>query len=101
MNQDEMFDAWNRAKVSNDFSRIFPDWNEPDARSLIRRDRNHPSVISWSIGNEIPEQSESLGGTTGQFLQNIVHEEDSTRLATTAMNNANANSALAGVIDII
>jgi len=98
---DEMFDAWNRAKVSNDFSRIFPDWNEPDARSLIRRDRNHPSVISWSIGNEIPEQSESLGGTTGQFLQNIVHEEDSTRLATTAMNNANANSALAGVIDII
>ncbi|KAF2852734.1 glycoside hydrolase family 2 protein [Plenodomus tracheiphilus IPT5] len=98
---DEIFDTWNYAKVDNDFHRIFPDWHEPDLRSFIRRDRNHPSIISWSVGNELAEQSNSTGGATGKMLQDIVHEEDPTRLVTLGMNNAGPNTSLANAIDII
>ncbi|KAH7067731.1 glycoside hydrolase superfamily [Paraphoma chrysanthemicola] len=101
MVMDEIFDTWNYAKVENDFHRIFPDWHEPDLRSFIRRDRNHPSIISWSIGNELAEQSNSTGGATGKMLQDIVHEEDPTRPVTVGKNNAGPNTALASVIDII
>lgn len=98
---DEIFDTWNYAKVENDFHRIFPDWHEPDLRSFIRRDRNHPSIISWSVGNELPEQSNSTGGATGKMLQDVVHQEDPTRLVTVAMNGAAPNTSLANAIDII
>ncbi|KAH8719254.1 glycoside hydrolase superfamily [Phaeosphaeriaceae sp. PMI808] len=98
---DELFDAWNNGKTSNDFHLIFSDWHEPDTRSFLRRDRNHPSIIAWSIGNEIPEQSNAQGGATGKMLQGIVREEDPTRQATVAMNGAGPNSALADAIDII
>ncbi|PVI05766.1 glycoside hydrolase family 2 protein [Periconia macrospinosa] len=98
---DELFDAWKEPKVENDFSRIFDDWYEPDMRNFIRRDRNHPSIIGWSTGNEIPEQSQAAGGETGKMLQDIVHEEDPTRLATNAMNSAGPSSSLSKVIDII
>lgn len=98
---DEMFDAWNQGKTSNDFHLIFGDWHEPDLRSFIRRDRNHPSVIAWSIGNEIPEQSTADGGKTGQMLKDIARDEDPTRGVTSAMNSAGTNAALPGVVDII
>ncbi|KAF2796519.1 glycoside hydrolase family 2 protein [Melanomma pulvis-pyrius CBS 109.77] len=98
---DEIFDTWNYAKVENDFHRIFPDWHEPDLRSFIRRDRNHPSIISWSVGNELSEQSNSIGGATGKMLQDIVHQEDPTRQVTVGMNNAGPGTALAKAIDII
>jgi beta-galactosidase len=101
MVMDEIFDTWNYAKTDNDFHRIFPDWHEPDLRSFIRRDRNHPSIISWSIGNELAEQSNSTGGATGKMLQDIVHEEEPTRLVTVGMNNARPGTALADEIDII
>ncbi|OAL52589.1 glycoside hydrolase family 2 protein [Pyrenochaeta sp. DS3sAY3a] len=98
---DELFDTWTKPKVKNDFSRIFADWHEPDTRNFIRRDRNHPSVISWSIGNELSEQSDASGGSTGRLLQDIVHQEDSTRLVTVGMNNAGPSAPLSSVIDII
>lgn len=101
MVMDEIFDTWNYAKVDNDFHRIFPDWHEPDLRSFIRRDRNHPSIISWSVGNELAEQSNAEGGATGKMLQDIVHEEDPTRLVTVGKNNAGPGTALANAIDII
>ncbi|MBN1695736.1 beta-galactosidase, partial [candidate division WOR-3 bacterium] len=53
---DEAFDVWEREKTPLDFHLIFSDWHEQDLRALIRRDRNHPSVIMWSFGNEIGEQ---------------------------------------------
>ncbi|WP_290077540.1 glycoside hydrolase family 2 TIM barrel-domain containing protein [uncultured Duncaniella sp.] len=53
---DETFDMWRKKKTSHDYSRNFPEWHEKDLSDLLRRDRNHPSVIMWSIGNEVLEQ---------------------------------------------
>ncbi|KAI1351038.1 glycoside hydrolase family 2 protein [Xylaria sp. FL0043] len=97
---DEIFDCWQTAKTTNDFHLIFNDWHEPDLRTFIRRDRNHPSVIAWGIGNEIPEQSGASGGTIGQSLRAIVQSEDPTRPTTSALNSAGPTSALANVLDI-
>ncbi|KAI0455793.1 glycoside hydrolase superfamily [Xylaria acuta] len=97
---DEIFDCWSSQKTRNDFHLIFADWHEPDLRSFIRRDRNHPSVIAWGIGNEIPEQSSSAGGTTGKTLRDILRSEDATRPVTAAMNSASGTAPLAGVLDL-
>jgi beta-galactosidase len=97
---DEAFDCWSQGKTSNDYHLLWSDWHEPDLRSFIRRDRNHPSVIAWSIGNEIPEQSTSQGGQEGQELHDICKSEDPTRQTTSAMNSAPATAPLANAIDI-
>jgi len=87
---DEAFDAWRRGKKKNDYHLIFDDWHEKDLRAQIRRDRNHPSVILWSIGNEIGEQGNAEGHALAASLTKIVHEEDPTRPSTAAANNRNA-----------
>lgn len=97
---DEAFDVWNQAKVTNDYHLLFPDWHEPDLRALIRRDVNHPSVVMWSIGNEIPEQRTAAGTATGKMLYQIVREEDTTRPITAAMNAAKPRDGIADLLDI-
>jgi len=87
---DETFDCWRQRKKPNDYHLIFDDWHEADARMLVRRDRNHPCVILWSIGNEISEQGNTNRFYIAHDLADIVHAEDPTRGVTAACNNLNA-----------
>jgi len=99
---DEIFDSWKRKKTPHDFHLIFPDWSEPDVRAFVCRDRNCPSVILWSFGNEVGEQyTGEEGAAIGKRLHDIVREEDSTRLTTCAMNYAKPDMALPKVPDVI
>ncbi len=83
---DEAFDMWQIAKVKNGYSKYFDEWSERDLTDQIRRDRNHPSVILWSIGNEIEEQRSPDGWKIARRLVGICHREDPTRPTTSAMN---------------
>jgi beta-galactosidase len=99
---DESFDVWVREKTPLDFHLIFFDWHEQDLRAHLRRDRNHPSVIMWSIGNEVSEQyTGASGAALAKELCDIVHEEDPTRPTTTAMNWAQPTNPLPATVDII
>ncbi len=87
---DESFDCWAAGKKPNDYHLIFPDWHEKDWRAELRRDRNHPSIIIWSIGNEIHEQGSPAGHQIAAALQEIAHQEDPTRPASAACNDQRA-----------
>ena len=80
---DEAFDCWNEGKNSDDYHLYFKDWAARDITSMVRRDRNHPSVVIWSIGNEIPEQFRAE--TTAKMLRDAVLSHDSTRPITQAI----------------
>jgi beta-galactosidase len=99
---DEVFDVWKMKKTPLDTHLIFPDWHEQDLRSMLRRDRNHPSVILWSVGNEVGEQyAGEDGAAIARELVTIVHEEDPTRPTTGAMNYAKADMPLPAQVDVI
>lgn len=82
---DEAFDAWNVPKQRNDYSVYFRQWWQRDLNSMLLRDRNHPCVIAWSIGNEIPEEDKPLGIETSRMLANHVRTVDPTRPVTAAL----------------
>ncbi len=99
---DEIFDVWELQKTPLDFHLIFPDWYEQDTRAFVRRDRNHPSVILWSFGNEVGEQyTGEDGASVAKRLHDIVKDEDSTRPSTSAMNYAKPDMSLPKKLDII
>lgn len=98
----EIFDSWERKKTPHDFHLIFPDWYEADTRSFIRRDRNHPSVIAWSFGNEVGEQYTDVDGAAiAQKLHDIVLEEDPTRTASASQNYAKPEMPFSKVMDFM
>lgn len=99
---DEVFDSWERKKNPHDFHLIFPDWYEADTRSFIRRDRNHPSIIAWSFGNEVGEQyTDAEGAVIAQKLHDIVKEEDPTRPASASQNYAKPDMPFSKVMDFL
>lgn len=83
--QDEAFDVWKKKKVTNDYHKDWDAWHRQDLEDFIKRDRNHPSVIMWSIGNEIREQFDSTGIAITRELAKIVKSLDTTRPVTSAL----------------
>ncbi len=99
---DEAFDVWIQGKTPHDFHLIFREWHEQDLRALVRRDRNSPSVIIWSYGNEVGEQyTDEEGASIARELREIIVDEDTTRPTTSAMNYAGPDMPFPAVMDVI
>jgi beta-galactosidase len=81
--EDEAFDAWITPKKRNDYNKLFVAWNDEDLRMMVRRDRNHPSVFIWSIGNEVNDQNKPA---LSESMRTIVKSEDNTRPVTSGCN---------------
>ncbi|UCS95021.1 DUF4982 domain-containing protein [Echinicola marina] len=84
--QDEAFDVWKEGKQESDGHIYWEQWHRKDLEVMVLRDRNHPSVIMWSIGNEIPEQYDSAGISIASELAGIIKELDMTRPITAGLN---------------
>jgi beta-galactosidase len=99
---DEAFDVWRAPKVANGYNKYFDEWSERDLRDMVRRDRNHPSIIMWSIGNEVTEQGKADGWEIAKRLVSFFHEEDPTRPTTSAFNNVEGaiQNKLADQVDL-
>ena len=82
---DETFDGWRTGKNKYDYSIYFDRWWKSDVTAMVKRDLNHPSVIMWSIGNEIIERKEPQAVATAKMLVDRIHELDATRPVTSAM----------------
>jgi len=85
---DEPFDVWTESKRTYDYARFFKDWWQQDIDALVKRDRNHPSVVVWGIGNEIPEVWTAGGAPIAKQLAARVRLLDSTRPLTEAFPGA-------------
>ena len=98
----EPFDEWDDAKCQNGYHRYFDEWAERDMISMLHAFRNSPSVIMWSIGNEVPSQCNADGYKTAAFLQSICHREDPTRPVTCGMDQVNCvlSNGFAAQLDI-
>ena len=90
MMQLELADTWQKGKRKNDYNLLFDDWSEADMRSLVRHYRNHPSVIMWSIGNEMPDQTTDQGVIIARNLTAYCHDEDTTRPTSLGCNKRDA-----------
>jgi beta-galactosidase len=82
---DESFDCWRKGKNGNDYSLYFDMWWKRDLEAMIKRDLNHPSIIMWSIGNEIPERSDPQAVGTATMLSDALKKIDATRPVTSAV----------------
>ncbi|MBQ7663283.1 MAG: DUF4982 domain-containing protein [Prevotella sp.] len=98
----ESFDMWNYKKCKNGYARFFSRWADRDIENLVRAHRNHPSIIMWSIGNEIPEQGMQGGRDIAMHLQDLCHQLDPTRPVTQGMDRAESalSTGFAQVMDV-
>ena len=98
----ESFDMWIYPKCKNGYARFFKEWSDRDITNLVLNHRNHPSIIMWSIGNEIPEQWSEEGREISQHLQQLCHDLDPSRPVTQGMDRADAalKSGFAQVMDV-
>ena len=98
----ESFDMWIYPKCKNGYAKFFKEWSDKDMTNLVKHHRNHPSIIMWSIGNEIPEQWSKEGVEISKHLQDICHQYDPSRPVTQGMDRAEAalKSGFAQVMDV-
>lgn len=98
----ESFDMWIYPKCKNGYARFFKEWSDKDIETLVKNHRNHPSIVMWSIGNEIPEQWSQEGVEISKRLQDICHKFDPTRPVTQGMDKAEdaIKSGFAQVMDV-
>ena len=102
----EAFDEWTLGKVPEGYHKYFAEWSERDVTDFVRRDRNHPSIVLWSAGNEIGEQTTADGVQVLRRLLDIFHREDPTRPVTTGNDNIVADGrpatlAFLNALDIV
>lgn len=98
----EPFDEWDIAKCDNGYHRYFSEWAEKDMVNMLRHYRNNPSVVMWSIGNEVPTQCSAEGYKVATFLRDICHREDPTRPVTCGMDQVSCvlDNGFAAMLDI-
>ena len=98
----ESFDMWIYPKCKNGYAKFFKEWSDKDITNLVKHHRNHPSIIMWSIGNEIPEQWSKEGMEIAKHLQDLCHQYDPSRPVTQGMDKAESalKSGFAQVMDV-
>nr|WP_321405662.1 glycoside hydrolase family 2 TIM barrel-domain containing protein [uncultured Carboxylicivirga sp.] len=98
----ESFDEWKKPKVKNGYNLYFDEWAEKDVVNLVHATRNHPCIVMWSSGNEVPDQWGSDGVKSAKWLQDIFHREDPTRPVTVGMDQVKAvmESGFGAIMDI-
>jgi beta-galactosidase len=98
----ESFDEWGKPKVENGYHRFFDRYAEKDVVNLVRATRNHPSIVMWSAGNEVPDQYGEEGLVRAKFLQDVFHREDPTRPVTVGMDQVKQTmqSGFGALLDI-
>lgn len=89
----ESFDEWSKPKVENGYHRFFDNYAEKDIVNLVQATRNHPSIVMWSAGNEVPDQWGEAGVKRAKWLQDLFHREDPTRPVTVGMDQVKATLA--------
>jgi beta-galactosidase len=100
---DEAFDCWEWKKATYDYHLYFKEWHKRDLEDQVKRDRNHPSIMIWSIGNEIPQQADTSALRIAPELAAIVHSLDKTRPLTTANDRPDSTNKIikSGAIDLV
>ncbi|MCH7399427.1 DUF4982 domain-containing protein [Belliella sp. DSM 107340] len=98
----ESFDEWKKPKVKNGYNLYFDEWAEKDIVDLVHATRNHPSIVMWSAGNEVPDQHGSAGVKRAKWIQDIFHREDPTRPVTVGMDQVKSVMAngFGAILDI-